>query len=220
MGSYFNALRRYFVFSGRSTRAQFWLFLLLAVIVVMIAVFADAALAVQLGTEEDPTPYVSGTVLVLHAIPFLALIVRRLHDSDHSGWYALVGLIPLIGTIGLFVYLCMGSTPGINRFGPHPKSLRPSSPDPYRQPPMHADPYLPAQGVRHQQQPMQRLPTPPVYPDAGSAAPPPFAGPQPSAASSDPLNALERLAQLRTSGVIDEAEFQQMKADAIRRATS
>jgi len=48
--------------------------------------------------------------------------IRRLHDTDRSGWNLLWGLIPLIGTIMLIVFYCTDGTPGPNRFGPDPKA--------------------------------------------------------------------------------------------------
>ena len=55
-------------------------------------------------------------------IPGLAVTVRRLHDTDRSGWTILLGLIPLIGAIMLLVFYCSEGTPGPNRFGDDPKA--------------------------------------------------------------------------------------------------
>jgi uncharacterized membrane protein YhaH (DUF805 family) len=54
-------------------------------------------------------------------IPSIAVTVRRLHDTDRSGWWILLGLIPLVGTIILLVFVCLDGTPGPNRFGTNPK---------------------------------------------------------------------------------------------------
>jgi len=54
-------------------------------------------------------------------IPSLAVTVRRLHDVGKSGWFILVGLIPLIGSIWLLVLFCTDSKPGENQYGPSPK---------------------------------------------------------------------------------------------------
>ncbi|MEM9674902.1 MAG: DUF805 domain-containing protein, partial [Bacteroidota bacterium] len=53
----------------------------------------------------------------------LSLTVRRLHDTGRSGWYILIGLIPIIGSIILFVFYVENSQPGSNQYGPHPKQL-------------------------------------------------------------------------------------------------
>ncbi len=63
----------------------------------------------------------SGIYSLAVIIPTLALSVRRLHDTDRSGWWILIGLVPLIGSIVLLVFYVMDSTPGQNRFGPNPK---------------------------------------------------------------------------------------------------
>lgn len=55
-------------------------------------------------------------------IPNLAVAVRRLHDTDRSGWTILLGLIPLIGGIILLVFFLIEGTRGPNRFGPDPKA--------------------------------------------------------------------------------------------------
>lgn len=59
-----------------------------------------------------------GLALIL---PSLAVNVRRLHDTDRSGWFLLLMLIPIVGAIILLVFDVQDSTPGSNRFGPNPK---------------------------------------------------------------------------------------------------
>ena len=56
-------------------------------------------------------------------IPSLAVSARRLHDTDRSGWWMLINLIPLIGFIVYLVFVCGDSKPGANRFGPNPKGV-------------------------------------------------------------------------------------------------
>ncbi|MFY7960951.1 MAG: DUF805 domain-containing protein, partial [Elsteraceae bacterium] len=56
-------------------------------------------------------------------IPTLAVLVRRLHDTNRSGWWFLLAFLPVIGQIWLFVLLVLDSHPGDNRFGPNPKGL-------------------------------------------------------------------------------------------------
>ena len=66
-----------------------------------------------------------GTLGMVYALgvllPSLGVAVRRLHDTDRSGWWLLIGLIPLIGLIVLIVFFVMDSQPGQNRFGANPK---------------------------------------------------------------------------------------------------
>ena len=60
-------------------------------------------------------------------LPGLGVMVRRLHDTDHSGWWFWVGLIPIVGSIILLVLMVNDSTPGNNRFGPNPKAPNPGA---------------------------------------------------------------------------------------------
>ena len=63
----------------------------------------------------------SGIYSLVVLIPSLAVTVRRLHDIDRTGWWILIGLVPLIGAIVLLVLALLDGTPGNNRYGPNPK---------------------------------------------------------------------------------------------------
>jgi uncharacterized membrane protein YhaH (DUF805 family) len=54
-------------------------------------------------------------------IPSLAVTVRRLHDTGRTGWWILIGLIPVIGGIVLLIFMVLDSEPGANQYGPNPK---------------------------------------------------------------------------------------------------
>jgi uncharacterized membrane protein YhaH (DUF805 family) len=56
-------------------------------------------------------------------IPALSVSVRRLHDTSRSGWWLLIGLVPLIGAIVVLVFTVQDSTPGGNDFGANPKDI-------------------------------------------------------------------------------------------------
>jgi uncharacterized membrane protein YhaH (DUF805 family) len=56
-------------------------------------------------------------------LPSLAVTARRLHDTGRSGWWILIGIIPLIGAIVLLVFECQDSQPQTNQYGPSPKPL-------------------------------------------------------------------------------------------------
>ena len=110
---YLLVLKKYAVFSGRARRKEYWMFVLFNCIICFglgfLAGFIDI-LSVLVFL------YLLGVM-----IPGLAVFVRRLHDTDRSGWWWLVGLIPLIGFIVLFVFLVQDSQPGTNKYGPNPK---------------------------------------------------------------------------------------------------
>ncbi len=111
---YKNAFTENYVnFSGRARRSEFWYFILFN----MIAAIAMMIVDYMIGMTILYPLYILGAFL-----PGLAVAVRRLHDTDRSGWWYLIGLIPLIGTIILIVFWAQDSTPGMNMYGPNPKN--------------------------------------------------------------------------------------------------
>jgi len=126
-------LRRYADFSGRSRPKEYWMFVLFLFLGIIAMSFADALLGFGASTHYlDRSPFGvtmgvynrSGLLTLLFSlaafIPSLAVAVRRLHDSNRSGWWLLFGLVPIIGTITLFIFMIVGGTRGPNRFGPDP----------------------------------------------------------------------------------------------------
>jgi uncharacterized membrane protein YhaH (DUF805 family) len=67
-------------------------------------------------------------VMLALLVPSLAVTFRRLHDTNRRGWWILIGLIPLIGAVVLFIFYLLDGTPGPNRFGPDPKGREPIQP--------------------------------------------------------------------------------------------
>ena len=116
----FEALKKYAVFSGRARRKEYWLFMLLYFIAMVVAGLFDD-LVVGERVAFDPTMGVFSWIVFLGLlIPSTAVSVRRLHDKNLRGWWVLLFLIPLIGTIALFILYCMRGTDGENRFGADP----------------------------------------------------------------------------------------------------
>lgn len=101
---------KYATFSGRSSRSAYWWWVLFYVLVIIAASIIDAAIKV---------PVIAALAWLALIIPNLAVLVRRLHDTDHSGWWALIGLVPLIGAIVLIVFACIDSGPP-NKYGEGP----------------------------------------------------------------------------------------------------
>ena len=114
--------------SGRSTRAEYWwwfLFVWLISLVPYIGIFAT----MDWSTSDDGTleggSGGSGTiwwilfsiVWLVFVLPSIAVSVRRLHDTDRSGWWYWITLVPCIGGIWYLVLMLLPSTPGQNRFG-------------------------------------------------------------------------------------------------------
>ncbi|MDA8401056.1 MAG: DUF805 domain-containing protein [Ferrimicrobium sp.] len=98
-------------FRIRSTRGEYWKAYLVNVIIAIVLftlfIAAHTAIFVVIYFLYD----------IAEIVPSLALTVRRLHDTDHSGAWILIALIPLVGTIILIVFLAQRSTPGTNRYG-------------------------------------------------------------------------------------------------------
>jgi uncharacterized membrane protein YhaH (DUF805 family) len=114
------ALKKYAVFSGRSRRSEYWYFILFYFIIYIALAFVD-----RVAGTFDPKSGI-GLLTAIFAlallIPSLSVSVRRLHDTDRSGWWLLIGFIPLIGAIVLIVFFAQDSGAGTNRFGPNPKA--------------------------------------------------------------------------------------------------
>ena len=106
----------YAKFRGRAARSEFWWFQLFIVLGGIVAAVLDLLTNSNvLGGEPLATLFWLATI-----IPDLAVSVRRLHDTDSSGWWLLLGLIPLIGMVVLIVWWCLQGSRGYNRFESDP----------------------------------------------------------------------------------------------------
>jgi uncharacterized membrane protein YhaH (DUF805 family) len=120
-------LRRYADFSGRSRRKEFWMWTLFATIVTSVILLLGFWGAEErlFSSEEELMLYFLLTLVpwsLAIFVPNLAVIVRRLHDTDRSGWNILWGLIPGIGALILLYFYVTEGTRGPNRYGPDPKA--------------------------------------------------------------------------------------------------
>lgn len=114
MNWYLDVLKKYAEFSGRARRKEYWMFFLFYFLI---------AIAIGIIEAIIHTGGVLGAIYALAMlIPGLAVTVRRLHDTGRSGWWILIGLIPVIGTIVLLVFMVLDSQPGDNEYGPNPKA--------------------------------------------------------------------------------------------------
>ena len=132
MNWYIGVLKKYVVFSGRATRSEYWYFTLFNIIITVILMGIDIAMGS--GSAESTVSGDAGVAMNMNAgiltgiyglavfLPGLAVLFRRLHDTDHSGWWIFISLIPLIGAIVLLVFLVKDSTPGENQYGSNPKN--------------------------------------------------------------------------------------------------
>lgn len=111
---YTDVIRRYADFGGRSGRPEFWWFALANVIVTIVVLLVGAVL---LGSRRALLVDVYGVLVLL---PSLGVEIRRLHDTDRTGWWMLAAFVPIVGAIVLIVFFAMPGTPGPNRYGPEP----------------------------------------------------------------------------------------------------
>ncbi|KRW50928.1 hypothetical protein AO724_09470 [Aeromonas allosaccharophila] len=115
MNWYISVLKQYAVFSGRARRTEYWMFVLCNVIVMLLLAMVDKLIG---GDKELISSIYSLAVL----LPSLAVAARRLHDTDRSAWWLLLGLIPIIGTLVLIYFMVCNGQQGPNRFGDDPKA--------------------------------------------------------------------------------------------------
>ena len=127
MSWYLEVLKNYAVFSGRSRRKEYWYFVLCNVIVSLVLSGLDALLGTF--SSSANLGLLSGIYALAIIIPTLAVSVRRLHDIDRTGWWVLIHLVPVIGSIVLLVFAVLDGTPGENRFGSNPKGSTPRMAD-------------------------------------------------------------------------------------------
>ena len=116
------ALKNYVGFSGRSRRSEYWYFTLFYLVIAIVLSVLDG---IVFGGSVDGkgTPVLSGLFMLAMLLPSIAVGIRRLHDTDRSGWWLLIGLVPLVGFIVLIVFFVQDSRPGDNRFGANPKGV-------------------------------------------------------------------------------------------------
>lgn len=127
---------KYATFSGRACRAEFWYWHLFNVIIILSA-FALSAFCVALRPIIQPNAtqdaaacviigmvfYLGGLLWVIfgNLLPSLAVSVRRLHDTDRSGWWLLLMFLPLLGSVILLIWMCQDSNPYPNKYGVNTK---------------------------------------------------------------------------------------------------
>lgn len=130
MNYYLSALKKYKDFDGRARRKEYWMFTLFNFITAIILSIFDRSLNLYMHSPSAFSSYGIKYIGVLSAIyslfiflPCLGVQVRRLHDTNRSGLLVCLALIPVIGTIALWVLYCQDSTDGENEYGLNPKTI-------------------------------------------------------------------------------------------------
>lgn len=125
MHYYTEVLSKYAVFTGRARRAEYWYFALANILIYIALWILNAVPVIRI---------LSSTALFIYGIamivPTVAVSVRRLHDTGRSGWWLLIGLIPIVGAIVLLIFYVTEGTPGENEYGPNPKGVAAATPPP------------------------------------------------------------------------------------------
>jgi len=109
MNYYSAVLKKYAVFNGRTSRKEFWMFILFNIII---------SLGIGIVEGIIGSPAILGILYSLAIlIPGIAVSIRRLHDTGKSGWLLLIGFIPIIGAIALIIFMCQDSQIDGNQYG-------------------------------------------------------------------------------------------------------
>lgn len=109
MNWYLKCLKQYVDFNGRARRTEYWAFNLVNFVIALVLCYININLS-----------YIFGLLMFL---PSLSVQVRRLHDISRSGWWVLIGIVPFVGNLVLFVFSLLDSVHGENQYGPNPKGL-------------------------------------------------------------------------------------------------
>ena len=109
-------LKKYFVIKGRASLSEFWWFQLLWIV---------SYLAIILSNNDAVFFFFLG-IIILIAIPLFTVGVRRLHDTNKSGQYYFLNLVPFICGIIFIAFMIGSGTKGSNKYGPDPlkKSIK------------------------------------------------------------------------------------------------
>jgi len=113
MNWYIEVLKKYAVFDGRARRKEYWMFFLFNLIIFIILGVIEGIIGIAPETDESILANIYQLAIL---IPSIAVGVRRMHDTDHSGWWILVPFVNLIFAVS-------DGTHGENRFGQDPKEL-------------------------------------------------------------------------------------------------
>ncbi len=112
MEHFVDAMKKYVDFSGRATRTQYWMYILIFMVIYIALAVLDSVLG---------TFFIAAIFNLVCLLPSISVAARRLHDTGRTGWWQLIILIPLIGAIVLLVFLVQDSH-GDNEYGANPKA--------------------------------------------------------------------------------------------------
>lgn len=122
-----------FNFSGRARRSEYWYNCLFYVIISFVVSIVCGGLSAVVLAISDKLSFIAwilnGVTFLVGIFVFIKMLpiaIRRLHDTNKSGWVYLLCIVGNaccgIGSILLIIFMCMDSTPGTNQYGPNPKN--------------------------------------------------------------------------------------------------
>jgi uncharacterized membrane protein YhaH (DUF805 family) len=114
-------LNKYATFSGRARRSEYWWWYLFVTIVFLVAGILDRAVGLTYGDLTLGGGWIATIAAIVFLVPNLAVAVRRLHDTGRSGWWLLIGLVPVVGFVVLLYFFVLDSE-NDNQYGPYPKA--------------------------------------------------------------------------------------------------
>jgi len=112
MNWYLQVLKKYAVFSGRARRKEYWMFFLFNIIIAVALGLVEGFVGIAPESNESVLATVYQLAILL---PSIAVGVRRMHDTDHSGWWLLFPIVNLVLAV-------REGQRSENRFGPDPKA--------------------------------------------------------------------------------------------------
>ncbi len=121
MNYFKKCFNQYADFSTRARRSEYWYFFLFNALFSFIIAFVLGLIGGLSGMVW--VSYLAYIYSLVVLIPGLAVSVRRLHDVGKSGWFLLISLIPIVGSIWLLVLMCTDGQPGQNQWGANPKEI-------------------------------------------------------------------------------------------------
>ncbi len=99
------------VWEGRAPRAEYWWFELAQLLIIVAALIIDQIIG---------TGFIYIIAVIALILPSIAVLIRRLHDTDRSGWWFWIMILPIIGSIVILVFTLIAGDEGDNKYGPNP----------------------------------------------------------------------------------------------------
>ena len=123
MNWYLEPWKKYAQFSGRACRSEFWTFALINMLICFVLLVPRIASLVRTG-GHGPSPlfFLYCIFVLVGFLPTTACTVRRLHDSNRSGWWYFIAFVPFVGGLILLVFLLLDGNSGANDYGPNPRA--------------------------------------------------------------------------------------------------